>query len=456
MKKTTCFKAAPHVAKTLPNGRPVHRTALKSLDQTGAVVDRDSLAIRGVTAMNIGEALGHYVWADSKTLDMTVEILRGKKLNSRFGHPAMSENSVGKKVGYGVNWRREGSSVRHDLQLMDAARKSPVYGQDPVEYILSMAETEPDQIGESFVVRHELAWLMADGTDAEYLYYDDDTPDGYPEHDENDPSRRPYNAVYPYPSIRPQAFYFVDIVNEGALTHGGLFQAGVAELFAGTSSQFTSDMFELIDQLVAAYKIPISDIPRKAQLFMATYLQMRGLSLGDVERSLLKETIMAKKQDIFSSAAFTEPAEDEVITAQAQDGASADNGDYGNEESDMNEFDALASAMADALGIEAIVSSLESLSAQVAELRAANAELSEIVATVAEEGTISASVPSIPVKIRKPPYAARLAAIGAGDAARPEGPPEGIVKPRPAATMTNQARLSTRGNRFNRLTGGGN
>lgn len=452
MKKTTYFKASPHIAKTLPDGRHVHRTALKTVAQTGLAVDRDSATIRGVTAMNAGEALGHYVWADSRTLDMTVEILRGRKLNSRFGHPAMSENSVGKKVGYGINWRREGNSVRHDLKLMEAARKSPVYGQDPVEYILSMAETEPDQIGESFVIRHELAWLMTDGTDAEYLYYDDDTPDEYPEHDEDDPSRRPYNAVYPYPSIRPQAFYFVDVVNDGALTHGGLFQAGVAELFTGTSSQFTSDMFELIDQLVETYKIPISDIPRKAQLFMATYLQMRGLSLGDVKGSLLKETIMAKKQDVFGAGAFTEPVDDEVIEAQAS-GSDIVTDDDG----DMSEFDALTLAMADALGIEAIVSSLEALSAQVAELRAANAELSEIVAAVAEEGTISASVPSIPVKIRKPSYASRLEALGAGSGTRPDGPSDGVTKPRSsAAPVTNQSRNTTRGNRFNRLTGGGN
>ena len=429
MAKHAMFKGVgtPKIAK-MRGGRPVLRTAVKTLDALGNShrVDRTTNTIYGVTAMNVGEALGHYVWADQKTLQMTVDILRGKKLRSRLGHPAMSENSVGKKMGYGINWRLEGDSVRHDLQLMEAARLSPVYGSDPVEYILSMAENEPEEIGESFVVRHDLAWLMEDGTDTKYLYWYEKTPKDYPDHDDESEDRRPLGAVYPYPSIRPLAFYYIDVVNEGALTHNGMFSQEIASMFAGTSSEYAQEIFQAIDELRAQYDVPIEDIPRKAALLVSTYLQMRG---ERPKGTFFNEVNMNPKDN-----------EDEVIVAES---SATESGDGHDDQS--SQFDLLVAAMSDALGLELFASTVESLAAQVNEIQGRLEQLGEIVQEVADEGVLSRAVPNVGSRTRQPAYVQRLQALGFGNGGVAAPDTGGIPKPPAVGTVAQHSEAITKG-----------
>lgn len=430
----------PAVSK-MRHGRPVHQTALKSLNQgRPSAVDRSSLTIRGVTAMNEGEALGHFVWADHKTTAQTVELLRGKRLASRFGHIGMSENGMGKKIGYGTNWRLEGESVRHDLELLEAARVSPAFGNDPVEYIMQMAEKSPEAIGESFVVRHELAWLMGDGSDEKYLYWWESTPEGYPDHDKESADRRPNDAVYQYPSIRPLAFYYIDLVNDGALTHNGLYESEtLADMLAGTSSHFASEIFSLIDQLRETYGVSVDEIPRKATSLMAAYLQMRGLSRDSVSKALLE------------NQAGGYPSSMEANMEHDNEGAGGAQG-TGNDSQDT-QFDLLVEAVISQLGFEDVLGVVEALSARVANLEAAVVQLADTVEELSQEGSVSGVVPSVPSRAREPRYASRLAALGAGtqDAAQAV-PGTNIAKPtqRPLTSMTNGQRHNTGAARLSR------
>lgn len=430
------------------DGSPVHQTALKTLGQSGvAKVDRSTLTIRGVTAMNEGEALGHFVWADHKTVSQTVALLQGRRLPSRFGHTTMSENSMGKKVGHGVNWRVEGQSVRHDMQLLEAARVSPVFGQDPVEYLLQMAEKSPEAMGESFVVKHGLAWLMDDGTDAEYLYWWMDTPDDYPDHDKESEDRRPLGAVYPYPSIRPTSFYSIDFVSEGALTHNGLYDAGfLASMFSGTSSEFASEMFQLIDQLRERYKIPVEEIPRKATLFMATYLQMRGLSRDSISSMLAAQThgvSLTKMEASMLNKDDEAGSEFDEFDGEESNGA-------GGGDAQASRFDELVDAIVARLGIGDLVDVIEALSERLGAVEAANAELASIVDEVAHEGSLSAIVPPQPTRGPAPKYAARLAALGAGSKSAAGQPADSTEKPKaqPLAQMSHLTRATTRAGRL--------
>lgn len=231
-------------------------------------VDRQNLKIHGLVAMQAGvEAIGHGVMSDRKTLEMMVTLANQpnrRPIRCRFGHPGMSENATGKQMGVTLNYRIEenanGTFLVHDTQLLESARKSPAFGNDPIDYIMSIAETAPTEFGESVVIYTDLAWLLTDGS--EVRYYDD----------EGDPTPKPKGAKYDRPVIRPVEFWYCDFVNEGALTHRGLFAAGV---FEGHSSAYLQELFGLVDRWRGAYSIPLAELPEKINRIMFEYLQSR-------------------------------------------------------------------------------------------------------------------------------------------------------------------------------------
>lgn len=231
-------------------------------------VDRQNLKIYGLVAMQAGvEAIGYGFMSDRKTLEMLVALANPpnrRPIRCRFGHPGMSENATGKQLGYTLNYRIEenanGTFLVHDTQLLEAARKSPAFGNDPIDFVMTIAETAPTEFGESVVIYTDLAWVLADGS--EVAYYDD----------EGDPTPKPKGAKYDRPVIRPAQFWYCDFVNEGALTHRGLFAAGV---FEGHSSAYLQELFGLVDRWRGAYNIPLAELPEKINRIMFEYLASR-------------------------------------------------------------------------------------------------------------------------------------------------------------------------------------
>lgn len=114
-------------------------------------VDREAGVIRGYSLIERGEALGHGFWVDSKMLDQVAALGAAAKngLKSRFTHPGLSADGLGKLLGKTHNIRREGDRVLGDLHLAESARKSPE--GDLWEYTLSLAEGDPGDFGASIV-----------------------------------------------------------------------------------------------------------------------------------------------------------------------------------------------------------------------------------------------------------------------------------------------------------------
>ena len=117
-------------------------------------IDHTNAIIYGVcAAMNV-EAIGHGICCDRQSLELTATLAnqKAKGVAGRFGHPAFSENATGRKVQMATNWRVEDrgtySYLLHDSHLLDAARTSPAFAQDPVAYILRIAAQQPDQFAE--------------------------------------------------------------------------------------------------------------------------------------------------------------------------------------------------------------------------------------------------------------------------------------------------------------------
>lgn len=243
-------------------------------------IDRQNAVIYGVVAMQVGEAMGHGVWADRKTLQTMVELgnSKDKGIKGRWGHPGMSENAMGKQVQVAKNFWIDGDKLRHDAHLWKPARKSAAFAQDPLEYLMDVAEADPAGIGESVVIQTETRWALADGR--EISTNQDESPEGVTWQ-----NNRPISATTPLPVMRPVSFHFVDFVSEGALTPNGLFSTETT-LFSGHSSEYAQELFDLVDKWRAAYSVPLDALPNKINDMLERYIASRG------------EKRMARKQNV--------------------------------------------------------------------------------------------------------------------------------------------------------------
>lgn len=237
-------------------------------------VDKQNSTVHGVIAMQVGEALGHGVFADATTLQLARVLSNAADdgIRGRFGHPGMSENATGKKLMRGRNFRIDGDNLRFDMHMLESARKSPVFGQDPVEYVLAVADLEPTELGMSYVLYTDLVWTFADGSEREL------TDEELIDHawGELEPVE---NAEPPMPVMRPTEIAFIDIVNEGALTSngdGGFFEMNIAaDIFSGRSSEFLVELYDLMDRFRTKYKMPLEQMADKADYILNSYIDSR-------------------------------------------------------------------------------------------------------------------------------------------------------------------------------------
>lgn len=230
-------------------------------------VDRENNVIRNVVAMQAGvEALGHGLQTDMRTIQMIADITQadGKSRRQRFGHPGVSEAMTGKQVSNASNFRIVGNNLVHDSYFLESARKSPAFAKDPVDFIMTVAEQSPADFAESVVMQVYTVWVLVDGTE---IAAEDEYGEPLGE--------RPLNATSEYPIIRPVELNYVDWVNEGALTHSGLF--GKKEKFFNTGvNSYAEELFAFVDEFRTAYNIPLSEIPKKTTQMLEAYLAQRG------------------------------------------------------------------------------------------------------------------------------------------------------------------------------------
>lgn len=226
---------------------------------SGGHVDKVNRKIFGATAMATGEAIGHNLWADGKTLAMMAELANARKypVMMRFGHPGMSENAFGKKLAKANNFRVQGDKLVHDIEFMDWADDSPVFTKDPVPYILNRADRDPTSFGESVVVETDAVWVLTDGTEVS----------SYEE--------RPDNALYKYPVMRPVQFHWVDFVGDGALTPDGMFSADALiwkDILEGTSSEYTMEFFRMLKNFQERFNLSPQELHIKANQFLSKFV----------------------------------------------------------------------------------------------------------------------------------------------------------------------------------------
>lgn len=167
-------------------------------------VDRKANVIFGASLMQLGDLNDAEVrpWTvDSKTLDQALSMASrsANGLKARFTHPNMSADGMGSYLGRWKNLRIDGSTLRGDLHIADAAFTSPQ--GDLGNYVMDLAESDPESFGVSLATKLDSADLQQFTT-------------------QNDSKPKAERSLWP---MRFAAIKAGDVVDDPAATRGGLF-----------------------------------------------------------------------------------------------------------------------------------------------------------------------------------------------------------------------------------------
>lgn len=258
-------------------------------------VDREAGVIHGFSVITVGEALGHGLWIDQAMLQQVADQgnAKGAGLKSRFTHPGLSGDGMGKQVGRAKNFRVEGEQVLADLHLYTQAN------QEQVESVLDLAEEDAAAFGMSIVFKQDkeaqAAFMSANaGEDKKFK-----SPD----------KRNSKNLTH----ARVAALHAVDAVDDPAANPAGLFSEG-SELPARAEVllSYALGLSEACPDEVAA-----GPHPERARAFVAGFLERHGLAIVKKEKDANPE-IGVPSEDFGALRAAVEQLRAELNTMSAK------------------------------------------------------------------------------------------------------------------------------------------
>ena len=187
-------------------------------------VDRENEIIKGFAVVSKGITHDRRGEFDDAELIRLVQMGNESNigLKSRFGHPNMSGTALGTFLGRVKNFRKDGDIVRGDLHIDKTAHDTP--DGDLANYVMGLAESDPDAFGSSMVINWE----------PEHRYVKEDEP----ERDEEG------NELPPF--IRVSKFREVDIVDDPA-ANNGMFGT---QFFDNTNVKFSAEMTAFFDKFL--------------------------------------------------------------------------------------------------------------------------------------------------------------------------------------------------------------
>lgn len=224
--------------------------------------------IEGVSIITTGEALGHELWIDEEFLNQTATAIQsaGKAgVKSRFTHPGMSSDGLGKHLGRINNARVEGSQVIGDLHFAESAHKTP--DGDLAEYTATLVSEDPEAAGLSIVFMRdrdaESRFMLDNGALLDGSWLD---PSGFKSPD-------PRNTEN-YPHARLAELRAADLVDEPAANPDGMFDSAPVARNIDQALAFALGLSEeKPDSELFGVNID------RASAFVGRFLNSRGLSI---------------------------------------------------------------------------------------------------------------------------------------------------------------------------------
>ena len=139
--------------------------SLPEFSSTQLKVDRENGVLRETCIAKPGKNLNGSYFDDAFLSDLVSSGNLGEGIKSRFGHPNMCSTSFGTFIGRYKNFKTTDGLVFADLHLDPITKKTQVEGKgiSMFDYIMDMAETNPDMFGNSIHIYSEVYEMEIDG-----------------------------------------------------------------------------------------------------------------------------------------------------------------------------------------------------------------------------------------------------------------------------------------------------
>ncbi len=227
--------------------------------------------IRQFSVITRGEALGHEMWIDRDFLSETVAAINDtaeRGIKSRFTHPDMSGDGLGRFLGRVKNAKVVGNQAFADLHISELAHTTP--DGDLGEFVMDMAEKEPDMFGTSIVFRRDMGAeeaFRADNTDKKGQFK---SPD----------KTNPDNLFH----ARLAELRADDVVDEPAANPSGMFHRGGSII--ADASALLDYAFGLKDEVPELSSLDID--PDRVVAFLERYLDRNKMHIISADTLLGK------------------------------------------------------------------------------------------------------------------------------------------------------------------------
>ena len=215
--------------------------------------------IQGAAVITRGLADTQDVWIDTVMLEQTAKAINDQRMGtkSRFTHPELSGDGLGRALGRYRNAAVDGDIVRADLHLFKSAHKTP--DGDLAGYVLELAQEDPEAFGNSIAFDTD--------RDAASGFVDEHMVGGEFKSPDDDNAQN-------HPHARLRSLEAVDVVDSPAANPSGLFHRGDELVYGG--------------RLLMRYALGLSDDvpqgyfgvnPERVKEFVTRFLVDNGLCI---------------------------------------------------------------------------------------------------------------------------------------------------------------------------------
>jgi len=217
--------------------------------------------IRQAAMITRGEALGHLMWVDDVMLTQVTDAINQTEpgVKSRFAHPSLSGDGLGKALGRMRNAKLNGDVVRADLHLYESAHDTP--DGDLASYIMNLADEDPAAFGMSIVFDSDI------GAEDKFMAEHEDKDGNFVSPDKDNTNN--------YIHARVAQLSAADVVDEPAANPDGLFHRG--DSIAFEADAYLAYALGLSDEApeTAAFGVH----PDRVRGFVQRFLDQRKLTL---------------------------------------------------------------------------------------------------------------------------------------------------------------------------------
>ncbi|MFY0628701.1 MAG: hypothetical protein JXR07_20580 [Reichenbachiella sp.] len=241
-------------------------------------VDEDNGILYGVTLCQVGEAKGHGLHLEQEFVDDCAAY--GAKhhaklgMKSRFGHPSMSNETLGTEMGRFKEFRVEGEQLKADLHLLESSNLSPTQ-PGMKDWMLSMASEDPAMIMCSIVFVPDYYYQYSEKVEKIRVW----------EYDSDGNWVSANSKMKTYCALKE--LQFCDIVDQGAATD---------KLF---SEEFNSDKFSVIATQFLNENPKVDEFIKASPEKLFKFIEQRHGKSGEDHSFSLKK-IMASMKEAFS------------------------------------------------------------------------------------------------------------------------------------------------------------